>query len=242
MDSPILGSMGVYARGPVQPDLVRGTRPTAVITNVKTTLAFINALRVVCAWRIVRCQTWKPGTNPYTIYTYRFFFKVGIALVILHTNPTPGTNLLSQSSHFFPAHILTSIKFSVCPKLTNTVRCLIQCRQSINKAQRLSLAASLHSQITIKYVDVGRGSASTKIHGLVGRDWFFLLTSSHNQPKMWSTLEVGRDANTNGIFAQGCGFPLIFSLLSHSGMNVQLKHNPSLWCFRSMQSVLWLHC
>lgn len=220
---------------------LRGTQLTAVITRVKTTLAFSNAPRVVCAWRIKRCQTWKPGTNACTIYTYRASFQVGIALVILHTNPTPGTNLLSQSSHFSPTHILTSIKFSVCPKLTNTVRCLIQCHQSINKDQPLSLAASLHSQITIKYVDVGR-SASTKIHGLVGQDWCFLLSSSHNQTKRWSTLEVGRDANTNDIFVQGCGFPLIFSLLFHSGMIVQLKHNPSLWCFRSVQSVFWLHC
>lgn len=89
------------------------------------------------------------------IYIYMGFFNVTTALIILHTNPIPGTNLLSQSSYFFSVHILTFIKFSVCPKLTNTAHCFIQWRQSINKAQLLSLPALLHFQITINYVDAG---------------------------------------------------------------------------------------
>lgn len=91
--------------------------------------------------------------------------NVTTALIILHSNPVPGTNLLSQSSYFSPVQILTSIKFSVCPKLTNTAHCFIQWRQSINKAQLLSLSAFLHFRITVSYVDAGASDADVPAPG-----------------------------------------------------------------------------
>lgn len=89
------------------------------------------------------------------MYIKTDFFNITTAPITLHANPIPGTNLLSQSSYFSPVQILTSIKLSVCPKLTNTAHCFIQWRQSINKAQLLSLSALLHFQITVNYVGAG---------------------------------------------------------------------------------------
>lgn len=113
-----------------------------------------------CPWLSTRTPTWQRGANLYITDIWGFFFfNITTALIILHTNPIPGTNLLSQSSYFSPVHILTSIKFSVCPKLTNTAHCFIQWRQSINKAQLLSLSAFLHFRITVSYVDAGASDA-----------------------------------------------------------------------------------
>lgn len=179
------------------------------------------------------------------------FFNITTAFIILHTNPIPGTNLLSQSSYFSPVHILTSIKFSVCPKLTNTARCFIQRRRSINKAQLLSLSAFLHFRITVSYVDAGASNADgpapraevcsripcAPAASGMGQKWGFPIISRDPWKKVESSAHLGGDANMNGIFLLGCGFLLIFSLFSHSRMNVQLKDNQSQWHFQSVQSV-----
>lgn len=53
----------------------------------------------------------------------------------------------------------------MCPKLTNTAHCFIQWRQSINKAQLLSLSAFLHFRITVNYVDAGTRDADVPALG-----------------------------------------------------------------------------
>jgi len=58
----------------------------------------------------------------------------------------------------------------VCPKLTNTAHRFIQWRQSINKAQLLSLSAFLHFRITVSYVDAEVSNAGLPAPGPGVRD------------------------------------------------------------------------
>lgn len=92
---------------------------------------------------------------------------------------------------------MTSIKFSVCPKLTNTAHCFIQWHQSINKAQLLSLSAFLHFRITVSYVDAGASDAdmqapAPEVCGQIpcdasgmGQDWSCSTLSRDTQSLHW---------------------------------------------------------